>query len=136
MQVDSQTRLPFEGVPTLRSVRRQRSQKGPENQSHDEPGRGAVSHEMGNAIVICIDHPTLQSDGHRWAHLFDDERDVDLLHAFAARIGLKREWFQGHKLLSHYDVRASKIGLAIAAGARQVDWEFVVEVLRQQPQGG
>lgn len=86
---------------------------------------------MGNAIVICVDYATKALDGNYWAHLFDDERDVDALHAFAVRIGLRREWFQDDVRLPHYDVRASKLQMALAAGARQVDREFVVEVLRQ-----
>ncbi len=86
--------------------------------------------------MICVDYATKATDGNYWAHLFDDEGDVDMLHAFAARIGLRRDWFQDNERLPHYDVRASKLQMALATGARQVDREFVVEVLTQQRQGG
>lgn len=77
-----------------------------------------------------------QLDGRKWAHLFDDEWDVDALHAFAARIGLKRSWCQRSRMgFPHYDVRATKIAAAIAAGARQVDREFVVSVLQMPALG-
>lgn len=42
------------------------------------------------------------------------------LHAFAARLGLKREWFQdrpGRPERSHYDLTASKRDLALRLGA-------------------
>jgi len=66
--------------------------------------------------MICIDAPMADVDGRKWSHLFDDERDVDALHAFAARIGLKRCWFQRSRTgFPHYDVRASKIAMAIVA---------------------
>ena len=32
--------------------------------------------------------------GHRWCHLFCEPDGEDELHALAARIGLKRAWFQ------------------------------------------
>ena len=40
-----------------------------------------------------------------------------LLHAFAARIGLRRSWFQEHPLVPHYDLTVSKRAAAIEAGA-------------------
>lgn len=42
---------------------------------------------------------------------------LDELHAFAAKIGLKREWFQPHQRHPHYDLTASKREKALAAGA-------------------
>lgn len=47
--------------------------------------------------------------------------DIDELHALAAKIGLKREWFQD-KTFPHYDVQARKRLLAIAAGAVERDF--------------
>ena len=47
--------------------------------------------------------------------------DLDALHGMAARIGLKRAWFQGDKTFAHYDVQASKRRLAVAAGAVEIE---------------
>jgi len=42
---------------------------------------------------------------------------LDELHAFAARIGLKRAWFQRHALAPHYDLTPRRREAAVAAGA-------------------
>lgn len=47
--------------------------------------------------------------------------DIDELHAMAARIGLRRAWFQD-KSFPHYDLTKSKRALAIAAGAVEVEF--------------
>ena len=65
----------------------------------------------------------------RWSHLtvgpFDD---IEELHAFAARIGLRRAWFQDKPWpRAHYDVTDSKRRQAIAAGAVTVTWQEAAE---------
>lgn len=57
----------------------------------------------------------------RWSHLM---ADTDLeLHAFAARIGLRRSWAQyPGTWKSHYDVTDSKRAQAIAAGATEISY--------------
>jgi hypothetical protein len=52
-------------------------------------------------------------------HLFADT--VDELHEFAGRIGLRREWFQAHSLVPHYDLTANKRRVAVSMGAVQSD---------------
>lgn len=42
---------------------------------------------------------------------------LDELHAMAARIGLKRSWFQAHPHHPHYDLTASRRAAALEAGA-------------------
>ena len=54
--------------------------------------------------------------GHQWCHLWTDG-DLEELHAFAARIGMRRAWFQNHALLPHYDLVPSRRTKAIALGA-------------------
>ena len=49
------------------------------------------------------------------AHLTADT--LEELHAFAARIGLKRAWFQDKGLVPHYDLAPSRHEAALAAGA-------------------
>lgn len=51
------------------------------------------------------------------AHLtFVAPSTVDDLHALAARIGLRRAWFQPHPIAPHYDLTPSKRDEALAAG--------------------
>lgn len=50
------------------------------------------------------------------AHLSADS--IDELHMFASRIGLKREWFQNHRILPHYDLTKRKYAKALGAGAQ------------------
>lgn len=57
----------------------------------------------------------------KWCHLTADTKDE--LHAFAARIGLRRTWFQDKRRgLWHYDVTMSKRREAVAAGAVQIGY--------------
>jgi len=61
----------------------------------------------------------------RWCHLFSDASDEEL-HAVAARIGLKREWFQRPgdpvQMARHYDVSEGKRAEAVRAGAVEITW--------------
>jgi hypothetical protein len=53
-------------------------------------------------------------------HLTSDEpKDGPLeeLHAFAMKIGLRREWFQNHPLAPHYDLTVGRRARALAEGA-------------------
>ncbi len=67
----------------------------------------------------------------RWSHLMvGPGDDLEELHAFAARIGLRRAWFQDKPWpRAHYDVTDSKRQQAIAAGAVPVAWK---EAARQR----
>jgi Protein of unknown function (DUF4031) len=60
----------------------------------------------------------------RWSHLtVGPSDDVAELHAFAARIGLRRSWFQDKEWpRAHYDVTESKRQEAIRAGAVVITW--------------
>jgi hypothetical protein len=51
------------------------------------------------------------------AHLTVVDASIDELHAFAARLGLKRSWFQDHVLAPHYDLSPAKHALALKLGA-------------------
>lgn len=52
---------------------------------------------------------------------------IEELHAMAALIGLKREWFQ-EESLKHYDLTASKRRLALRNGATEVTFEEMVAI--------
>lgn len=47
----------------------------------------------------------------------DGERALEELHAFAKRLGMKREWFQDHAIAPHYDLTIGKRGRALELGA-------------------
>lgn len=51
-------------------------------------------------------------------HLVADS--LDELHAFAQKIGLKREWFQDHPKHPHYDIFGIMYNKARKAGAKFV----------------
>lgn len=53
--------------------------------------------------------------GGRWCHLTADT--VEELHAFAAKLGLKRAWFQDKEGRPHYDLTPGKRWQALRLGA-------------------
>lgn len=61
-------------------------------------------------------------------HLFAD--GLEELHAFAAKIGMRRAWFQGKATLPHYDLTAKRRAAAVAAGAKEVEREWIRERLQ------
>jgi Protein of unknown function (DUF4031) len=64
----------------------------------------------------------------KWSHLTADTREE--LHTFAARIGLKRAWFQhanDHRW--HYDVTPNKRAAALRAGAQSIDWHGLAALI-------
>lgn len=54
------------------------------------------------------------------AHLTTDAESLDELHEFAARLGLKRAWFQNHFIAPHYDLSPAKHVLALQLGSKYV----------------
>jgi hypothetical protein len=54
-------------------------------------------------------------------HLFTDSKDLDELHDFADRLGLKRSWFQSRKIVPHYDLTKNKRLQALRLGAKEGD---------------
>lgn len=80
--------------------------------------------------ATVTDSTTRRTYTSRWCHLCGTEIDPTELHEFAARIGLKRAWFEPGKSLGrsaehdpvgdHYDLTAKKRRLAIKAGAMEV----------------
>lgn len=68
--------------------------------------------------------------GHRWCHLFTDSADLTELHAVAARIGMRRSWFQNDGDLPHYDLTPPRRAAAVARGAVECDKYKTVECIR------
>ena len=65
--------------------------------------------------MIYVDAAINRWKGKLWCHLTADS--IAELHAFASRLGLKKEWFQNHKLIPHYDITEKKRLIAIRQGA-------------------
>lgn len=82
----------------------------------------AATHRL---TLIVIDQPLWRWRGRRWAHLTSDS-DFAELHAFASRMGLRREWFQG----DHYDLPEERWDDAVALGATPIDSRELVRRLR------
>ena len=62
-------------------------------------------------------------------HMVADNEEE--LHAMADRIGVARKWYQG----DHYDICLAKKKLAIAAGAKEISWRQLGEmVIRKRHQ--
>jgi hypothetical protein len=78
--------------------------------------------------VIYVDDAVHRWRGKLWCHLFS--LDLDALHAFAARLGLLRGWFQKPPKASwpHYDVTAQKRASAIRMGAVAADRLTTLEI--------
>jgi hypothetical protein len=67
----------------------------------------------------------------RWSHMITDNPDLEELHAFAERIGLRRSYFQGKDPHHpHYDVTANKREQALRLGAKPIKWREMPEILR------
>ena len=67
----------------------------------------------------------------RWSHLVAD--DEDELHAFAARLGMRRSWFQykdSRPHHAHYDVPERARADAVARGACDGSGEAPRDTLR------
>ena len=72
----------------------------------------------------------------RWSHLVADTDDE--LHAFAARLGMRREWFQhkeGRPHQAHYDVPERTRREALELGAVAVTWRQVGRMMRERRSG-
>lgn len=75
-----------------------------------------------------IDYGNAASPHGKWCHMLSDV-SLEELHAFAARLGLKRSWFQA-KSSPHYDLRPSKRAMALRLGAVEADARTVVRIIR------
>ena len=69
----------------------------------------------------------------RWSHLVADTDDE--LHAFAARLGMRRAWFQTNARRphqAHYDVPERSRADALGLGAVPVTWRQVGRMMRDR----
>jgi len=62
-------------------------------------------------------------------HLVSTPDAIDDLHALAAKIGIKRQWFHDSGSVPHYDLVESKRKEAIAAGAAELTKQQAYDIL-------
>lgn len=79
-------------------------------------------------MPVYVDDARISWRGKQWCHLVADS--VDELHEFAARLGLRPEWFQRKTLYPHYDVTTSVRARALRLGAVAAHKEAVVTCAR------
>lgn len=78
---------------------------------------------------FIFDTPMLHADGNHWSHLA--AKDIDSLHEFAVRIGLKKEYFQDKPGRPHYDIKSEKFRQrALLLGAKMVNRPYLVDFLK------
>lgn len=65
-------------------------------------------------------------------HMFTNDASLEELHAFAVRIGMKRAWFQPHKVAPHYDLTKPRRDLAVSLGAIQVGRHDASRIWRER----
>jgi len=70
----------------------------------------------------------------RWRHVVHlfvaPETDLEVLHTFAEKLGLRRVWFQDGSTMPHYDLTRTKADLAVSMGAEQLTREQTVQYIR------
>lgn len=70
-----------------------------------------------------------QRFGNQWCHMTSDADNIEELHLFAAKLGLRRQYFQGDKpWFQHYDLIASKRAQAVKLGAVEITWREEAEM--------
>ena len=70
----------------------------------------------------------------RSCHMFTDSTDIEELHIFAERIGMRRAWFQPHRVAPHYDLTGTRRALAVRLGAVAVGRREASAIWRQRSQ--
>jgi len=81
--------------------------------------------------MICVDD--LKPSRWRYkrsCHLFSMDSPEETLHLFAAKLGLKRSWFQDDPRLPHYDLSPRKRKRAVELGAIEVTSNYVKDAIK------
>jgi hypothetical protein len=78
--------------------------------------------------MVYVDLPIHPWRNKKWCHLIADNEAE--LHSFAAKLGLKREWYQNHRIQPHYDITASKRAKAIELGAIAIETKQMADRIR------
>lgn len=79
-------------------------------------------------MSVYVDNARIHFRGWLMCHMFADTQAE--LHEMAAKLGLKRSWYQRGSVLAHYDVCLTKRNEAIRRGAILVGRQFLIERIR------
>lgn len=80
-------------------------------------------------MSVYVDEAVWEWRGKKWCHLLADS--LDELHAFAAKLGMQRAWFQSEGRYPHYDLTENKRTVALDLGAIAIDRRKTIEVARK-----
>jgi len=78
--------------------------------------------------MVYVDAPIWPYGRMMMCHMIADSEDE--LHSMADKIGVNRKWVQRTKV-THYDICKSKRKLAVSLGAKEVDREEFVSIMRR-----
>jgi|SRR5712672_987115 len=88
---------------------------------------------VGEAFTATPRTAQARRHGNRWCHLTTDAENIEELHLFAARLGLRRSYFQdAKKWFLHYDLTEAKREQAVKLGAVEITWRQEVEMSTQR----
>lgn len=80
-------------------------------------------------MAVYVDRLNIPWRGRKWCHLVADS--LDELHTFAAKLGLKRRWFQLVASYPHYDIPVDLRGKALQLGAKIANRRQIILAARQ-----
>ena len=80
-------------------------------------------------MTVYVDDSKLEWRGQLWCHMVADS--LQELHHFAAKLGLRRSWFQDKTAYPHYDITLKLRNKAIRLGARMGDKQTIVSCAKE-----
>jgi hypothetical protein len=80
--------------------------------------------------VIFVDNPKRKLGRMKMCHMVSDTSLAEL-HAFAASIGCKREWFQRSAKSPHYDLPMFRREIALLNGAQSLGSKGIIYALKR-----
>lgn len=86
-------------------------------------------------MTVYVDNPMYARTASKkprklYAHMVADS--FDELHAFAAKIGVKKHFFHRSKTAHHYDINQDQYVIALKNGAQLVDSREIVRIGKLQ----
>lgn len=75
-------------------------------------------------MAVYVDDELIPWRGNHWCHMVADT--LPELHAFASRLGLRKDWFQATSAYPHYDVTVRVRDRALTMGASMGDRRTII----------